>query len=594
MPSKIEDHFQAAAEFQRRFAELNGSNLAIQGPSETGGLDFMAIFDQVASARAALYSGERSAEIAQLRKDLEALGVEPPMAEQSGNMADLVNLTMLQEGIYKLSLLRATVLPELSIAELAGDAHLPAMSLETPQGFAMADLLENLRSRAFVLQVGDRHFQVEGEDLRGLLRNLTVAVVEEINNPKRLSLHKQIWNPARKFNPRRITNLKISGLEWDVLSSRSQVKVLCSNLEEVLAAHPEDRPVRRTLRLPRHPTFPAPWRLLLLRPDGELWEECLGATPEAAWTAYVDRTLEIVGGWVHQEGLASREEMLACFGKRDADGTIVLEAEINRGHEERFRIEQDHKDLPVVGRLENATDATREAAKAREIWFQRFAEVVSPGLPAAVGALRFDLDTRPPKSPFRTFIAALEMGCEAERPNCPECGGPCDRVVHMDLRHHPQRLSLPGTSLLLFTCETDNWAPEQWQVRWLKKGEAASVIQPLLEGAEVVLAGPAFRDLDYEDAKVDRDAFNRESERWKAFDYSWEKKYFMFATPGTKVGGAPSWIQGDGTPTDSRGKPMQFVGQVGCYDLIPIGDSGEAYIYHSPKTGETTVITQCF
>ena len=44
----------------------------------------------------------------------------------------------------------------------------------------------------------------------------------------------------------------------------------------------------------------------------------------------------------------------------------------------------------------------------------------------------------------------------------------------------------------------------------------------------------------------------------------------------------------------TEGQPMVFVGQVGCYPLIEIGDSGEAYIFHSAATGETTLFTQCF
>jgi hypothetical protein len=220
--------------------------------------------------------------------------------------------------------------------------------------------------------------------------------------------------------------------------------------------------------------------------------------------------------------------------------------------------------------------------------------VISPALPDAVEVLRFDLEERPPASIFRTFVASLGPSSDLSRPTCPECGESCDRVVHLDFRHHPQRPALPGSSLLLFTCSNDNYTSEMWQFEWLQRDEVTARIPGILASVGRIMAGPAYRDLEYLDSQVDREAFDRDAERWVAFDNSWEKSYFMFATPGTKVGGAPSWIQGDCTPDGCDGRPMSFIGQVGCYELIEIGDSGEAYLFHSLGTGETRVVTQCF
>jgi len=320
----------------------------------------------------------------------------------------------------------------------------------------------------------------------------------------------------------------------------------------------------------------------------------LGASPEAAWAAFVDHRLEICSEMGRAADIGTREEILSRFTRRDADDCIVLEAAVNGGCEQRYRVLQDHKDLPVIGRYELATASSREGLKAREIWFERFADVVSPGLPDPVRSLRFALEKRHPKHPLRTFVMSFPPEAAIARPACPECEKPCDRLVHLDLRRHPQSLDLPGTSLLMFTCSEHNWEGSWWHSEWRQPDEAGLLLPSFLDCADLIFSGPAVYDLDYEDSRVDRAAFDREVARWPAFDNSWEKPNFMFAVPGTKVGGAPSWIQGDITPEDSDGNPMQFVGQIGCYEIIEIGDSGEAYVFHSPVNGSTSVVTQCF
>jgi hypothetical protein len=93
--------------------------------------------------------------------------------------------------------------------------------------------------------------------------------------------------------------------------------------------------------------------------------------------------------------------------------------------------------------------------------------------------------------------------------------------------------------------------------------------------------------------RVDKQAFNRDSAQWAAYEDDWEKAYFTYATPATKVGGAPSWVQGACHWRDSAGKPMGFIAQIDD-ELIEIGDSGRAYVFYSPVTGEIGVVTQCF
>lgn len=555
-----------------------------------------------------LGEGEQE-ELEQLEKDMRVAGVEvpPPGAEIEDMERNLPDFAAhlkrselhvrLRTTLEAMGTIEVVLLSPLTIRELAAVPAGTGLAFRLPQGMGEGEVLENLMGRYFKLNLVGRALQPDlskATTLGGAVARLGITLVEGSRDPGKLGLDPRVWNPARTFNPARLLEWRIAVLEWDVLDPRGRVNVRCEGVEEALSL-PEEKVGRLgPLVFPRHPTLPAPWRVIEMGKKGEFWEQDLGATPESAWENFVDQTLEIRGMMGGKGNQASREELLSRFPVRDADDCIVLEAAINRGYEQKYRIVQDHKDLPVIGRYELATVSTREGAKAREIWFERFLEVVSPGLPDAMKSLRFSLDQQAPKSPSRTFAMSFRPDSGIPRPECPECGRPCDRLVHLDLRRHPQGLKLPGSSLVMFTCSEDNLDESWWHPEWKDRAGARSFLSSCLEDADEVFSGPAFYDLDYEDARVDRDAFNREDARWPAFENSWEKSYFMFATPGTKVGGAPSWIQGDCTPEDENGRRMDFVGQFGCYDLIEIGDSGEAYVFLSPASGETRVITQCF
>lgn len=548
-------------------------------------------------------------DLEQLEKDIHAAGISLPppdaklqkMARLDPDYAALLVSQSLQGRLWKalvaMSTLEVTVVPPLTIRELAADSGESRLVFGLPQGLEEGEAMARLKDRHFKLDLVGRALQVDFSEtitLEAVVVGLAVALSEASRDPGKLRLDPPVWNPARTFNPARLLNWQIAAFEWDALDPRGHVTVRCEGVKQALAL-PEDKVGRSgPLMLPRHPTIPAPWRVIEMGQEGELWEQTLGATPENVWENFVDTTLEIRGMMGGNGNQGSREELLSRFPVRDADDCIVLEAAINRGHEQKYRIVQDHKDLPVIGRYQLASGSTRDGAKAREIWFERFAEVVSPGLPDSMKCLRFSLAKRPPRSPLRTFAMSFKAGCTIPRPECPECGRPCDRLVHLDLRRHPQGLKLPGSSLVMFTCSDDNLEGSWWHPDWMRGVEARTLLSTCLEDADEVYSGPAFYDLDYEDARVDREAFNRDAARWPAFENSWEKSYFLFATPGTKVGGAPSWIQGDCTPDDGQGHRMEFVAQFGCYDLIEIGDSGEAYVFISPASGETCVITQCF
>ncbi len=571
----LADYFQSERELTQRFIDIQRAGLE-------------------RSMMLRLISGEEWPELEELKDELAAAGVAVPVWEEG--IAGYQQVAAVMNTVLNMEVILTPAVPVEALFAAGGP---PVVTCGNARGIPevawLADLAEG---RTWVkLDIAARHLKIETEGLRdlpALFSAVAAAIAEALRNPRTMGLEKRIWNPAREFNPECVTSLRISGFKWHVDSPN---KIVVLQLEEAGKGlvQAEARVREQPACLPAHPTLAAPWRLMEIRKeDGKLWEQQIAATPEGAWEAHVESILDIAATIQGPRREGSWDELVACHERRGVGGVIVLPANLNRGREERFRIEQDDKDLRVIGRYQRATCAGRVGAKAREIWFRRFEGVIADALPEPLRALRYVLKQRAPKSPLRTFVAGLVADSGLELPACPECGEPCSRIVHLDVRHHPQRPVLPGTSLLMFTCVEHNLFAEWWQHRWLAAGEAATLIPDLLEEADQVWSGPAYHELDYETEKVDEELLNREDERWPAYEDSWEKKYFMFACPGTKLGGWPSWIQGDCTPEDTEGKPMQFVGQLSCYELIEIGDSGEAYVFYSAGTGETKVLTQCY
>jgi hypothetical protein len=70
--------------------------------------------------------------------------------------------------------------------------------------------------------------------------------------------------------------------------------------------------------------------------------------------------------------------------------------------------------------------------------------------------------------------------------------------------------------------------------------------------------------------------------------------FFNFACFADKVGGHVYWIQHEETALDSTGEPMTCIGEFVSSPDIEIGDTGIAYIFYSPKTGETRMSPHYF
>ena len=261
--------------------------------------------------------------------------------------------------------------------------------------------------------------------------------------------------------------------------------------------------------------------------------------------------------------------------------------------ERELQFFEDSPDLPVLGGYELASRVSRAALKAREIWFQRYREVLSPALPPAKRATLFLLKKGKPKSPYRTWIAKMDPGaCEAAL-GLPPSGGPCDVVAHLNFTHHDLPFSLPGSSVLLATTDADCFEPDGWIISWLQRSDRP-LLESLLAKTEICLSGPAVRVTEYDADAVDEELLDHSAACAERFLDSSEETYFMYAFRATKVGGGVFYIQGNPDVRDCEGNAMSYIGQVGCTEFFKMGDSGIAYLFYSPFTQETKISVTCF
>jgi hypothetical protein len=251
---------------------------------------------------------------------------------------------------------------------------------------------------------------------------------------------------------------------------------------------------------------------------------------------------------------------------------------------------QVRKDKPSLKVIHSGISIGNPAClTAREHWFQRFADVLHPHLrdplPTQVftyfpGKLRDPLQTH--KSTAR---GPFPFPKGARWPTCGACGKRLGFVGVLDFR----RLSaanLPGSSLVYHACTACGVGPEEetYTLTWLKEGQDLQFL-----GGELcrpVQVGTRWETTDFPtpfyhaDEATDRGPFLQE-----------RHIYDNFSCFADKVGGHIFWIQGNETPRDARGRPMQFIGQFQGTDDVSIHD-GLAYVFYSPRTAETRLVIQ--
>ena len=574
-----------ARHFNARLLELFRNSLAT-GAAEGGPLAELEAFES---------------EISACHRELGLeMPAAPPTPEVFGGILSLDamrRLTFWMQVVNALGTVRAEISGEARIRELAAGSFAPAVALMTHGWIPRDELINLLQSKAFQPDFAAAPITPGPfADADGLLMVLAMAIVGKLADPLAFGIDAPYWNRARAFNPDRILDLTFCALEWSELTPENPVRIIFGGVEEALQ-HPELRAEASGVTFPEHPTLRPPWRLMRRFSDGTWHEESMGSSAAGAWEAFLDGMIELANHWPAQLDRIDKAIMMRHVADYRPGDTYHVATGLPISWLGDYRIMEDSPDLAVVGRNGLAERPSREGVKAREIWFRRFESVIAGALPDPVRTLRFDLRKGQPKTPHRTFIAQLTSTDGLDLPVCGECGRPCNRVAHLSFRHHALPFRLPGSSLVLFTCDESCGAhscdDRHWHKRWVLRSEIPQVIPPLLAAAGDIVAGPPVWVTEYDSERVDKQAFNRDSPQWAAYEDDWEKAYFTFATPATKVGGAPSWVQGACHWRDRDGNPMTFIAQIDDA-LIEIGDSGRAYVFYSPTTDEIAVVTQCF
>jgi uncharacterized protein YwqG len=175
----------------------------------------------------------------------------------------------------------------------------------------------------------------------------------------------------------------------------------------------------------------------------------------------------------------------------------------------------------------------------------------------------------PAQTRLEDKLGGLPWGLPASRwPMCATCGEP--QTLLAQLRHHAERLDLgkEGRVLILFQCNHDPGMCETWS------GGSGANACLILEAEEL---GHGLTPVPTADTTVEPEV--------RVVD--WREGVDDESEPAmeTKLGGIPSWIQGD---DEGPAKPWRWIAQLdsthqlddgSSCDAANYGDGGIAYIY---------------
>jgi len=228
---------------------------------------------------------------------------------------------------------------------------------------------------------------------------------------------------------------------------------------------------------------------------------------------------------------------------------------------------------------------------ARDHWFERYWSILETHLRDPRTAEVFTLESGRLTDPFVTHKSSPTGPFPFPRgmswPTCGLCNARLAFLGVLDCRR-VTIAPLPRGSIVLHVCN-ECGVPgdrEAWSVNWIKEGDEIEILGDL---ERQTLVGKSWHATEY--LKPATYAKDLASDGLFPAEHG---IYFNFSCFADKVGGHLWWIQGDETPTDSGGRPMTYVGQFVGTDQIEIGDTGLAYLFYSPHTGETVMVTQCF
>ncbi len=228
---------------------------------------------------------------------------------------------------------------------------------------------------------------------------------------------------------------------------------------------------------------------------------------------------------------------------------------------------------------------------ARDMWFQRFWSILEPAVsdPRISNIYTFSPATVP-ASPFASYQSSARgpyyFPERLDAPVCAYCNNAVMGFVCCLSTQNYSRCRLPGDAIILHACPKCGICFEGVAITWLLPGDTFRLIGDDL-GAQSVKIGARWQVTEYlcaamrPDQLSDDPVFNEEGSIW-----------MNFACHADKVDGHALWMQGDYTPTDANGKPMQFVAQFAGSDDVAVGGSGLVYVFYSPDTKETKTEVQ--
>jgi hypothetical protein len=245
---------------------------------------------------------------------------------------------------------------------------------------------------------------------------------------------------------------------------------------------------------------------------------------------------------------------------------------------------------------------------ARDNWFERYADILEKHLRDPAQAIVYTLAPGQLTDPFVTHKSSKNGPFPYPRgkewPKCGFCHTRLGFLGVMDFRNCSLP-HVPRASLVLHVC-TGECGPcsnrETWSLTWIKEGDD---IEILGESGIPVLVGTPWLATEYPRPE---NGTNAES-MVNSGPFRQERGIFLnYSCFADKVGGHVFWIQPGYDPKDlttpiltdensfvtEEGERMTYIGQFTSSPDIEIGDSGLAYLLHSPRTGETIIDVQYF
>lgn len=178
-------------------------------------------------------------------------------------------------------------------------------------------------------------------------------------------------------------------------------------------------------------------------------------------------------------------------------------------------------------------------------------------------------------------------------PSCKRCAGPLWHVGTLDFRHTPLLRCVPGDALSSFFCRACGRAWVSPRLYWRKARRRHRLSTPPNEQKTRSEIGTPWKVRDFDPESLTKFSglagIGNTVAGYRI--YTWPSVW------GDKIGGFPTWIQGDCTPSCRCGEKMRFACQfVARGDDIDFGDSGTDYVFvcSTQRCGETTSIFQEF